>query len=119
MNSENATSSSAIDVEKLLKTTSDLVKIKSTNPPGLEEAVGKYLIAFFQKASIEARSFPVENGRFDVVARIPGKSSSSPIAFTGHMDVVPVSEKEVSRWNTSPFSGEIHEFHIHTLARCR
>lgn len=109
MNSKNATSSSTIDVEKLLKTTSDLVKIKSTNPPGLEGAVGKYLMEFFQKASIETRSYPVENGRFDVVARIPGKSSSSPLAFTGHMDVVPVSEKEVTRWNTPPFSGDIHE----------
>lgn len=109
MNSKTAALSSIIDVERLLKTTGDLVKIKSTNPPGLEGAVGKYLIEFFQKASIETRSFSVENGRFDVVAKIPGKSSSFPLAFTGHMDVVPVSEKEVSRWNTPPFSGEVHE----------
>ncbi len=109
MNSKNIIPSSVIDVEKLLKTTSDLVQIKSTNPPGLEEAVGKYMVEFFQEASIETKIFAVENGRFDVVARIPGKSSSAPLAFTGHMDVVPVSGKEFSRWNTPPFSGEIHE----------
>lgn len=113
MHSKNIISSSAIDVDNLLKTTCDLVQIKSINPSGLEEEVGKYLIEFFQKASIETKIFPVENGRFDVVAKIPGKSSSSPIAFTGHMDVVPVSEKEFSRWNISPFSGKIHEGFIY------
>lgn len=98
-----------IDVEKLIKTASDLVKIESVNPPGLEEAVGNYIIDFFKKESIETKIFPVEKGRFNVVARITGKSSSSPLIFTGHMDVVPVSDKEFSRWDTYPFSGEIHE----------
>lgn len=108
-NLKNRISLSTIDVDKLLKTASDLVKIESINPPGLEEKVGKYLIEFFQKESIETIIYHVENHRFNVVAKIPGKSSSSPVAFTGHMDVVPVSEKELGRWNTPPFSGEIHE----------
>jgi succinyl-diaminopimelate desuccinylase len=109
MNSKNTISLHGLDMEMLLKTTCELVQIPSINPPGLEEAVGKYLLEFFKKSSIETKIFPVENGRFDVVARIPGKSSSSPLAFTGHMDVVPVSDKELNRWNSSPFSGEIHE----------
>ncbi|MGB4588116.1 MAG: M20 family metallopeptidase [Clostridiaceae bacterium] len=96
-----------IDEKRLINTTSDLVKIESINPPGLEEEVGKYLMNFFQEASIEAWTIPVEGSRFDVVARIPGKDSTSSLAFTGHMDVVPVSEKERLRWKTPPFSGEI------------
>ncbi len=103
------TYSSFIDVEKLFKTASDLVRINSINPPGLEEETGKYLVEFFREASIETKVFPVEDGRFNVIARIPGKGSSLPLAFTGHMDVVPVSSKELKRWNTSPFSGEIHD----------
>jgi acetylornithine deacetylase/succinyl-diaminopimelate desuccinylase family protein len=109
MKPNNIISSSSIDVEKLLKTTADLVQIQSINPPGLEEEVGKYLIEFFKKASIETKIFPVEKVRFNLVAKIPGKSSSLPLAFTGHMDVVPVSNKEFSRWKTAPFSGEIHD----------
>lgn len=102
-----------IDIEKLLKTTSDLVQIESINPPGLEEKVGKYLIDFFQKANIETQIFEVEKNRFNVVAKIKGKNSNSPLAFTGHQDVVPVSEKELTRWNSSPFSGKIENGFIH------
>lgn len=113
MNPKNIIALSNIDVEKLIRTTCDLVRIESINPPGLEEGAGKYLIDFFKENSIETKIFPVEDGRFDVIAKIPGKSSSSPIAFTGHMDVVPVSNKELSRWNTPPFSGEIHDGFIY------
>lgn len=112
MNKNNITSS-AIDIEKLLQTTRDLVQIRSINPPGFEEEVSEYLIDFFRKASIEAKIYPVEKGRNNVVAKIPGKSSAAAIAFSGHMDVVPVSNKELSRWNCSPFSGEIHEGFIY------
>lgn len=97
------------DYEMLLKTTSDLVKIESINPPGLEEAVAGYIIDFLREASIETRVYPVESGRFNVVGRIPGKERSPSLAFTGHMDVVPVSGKEKERWDTRPFSGEIKD----------
>lgn len=103
----------SIDEKRLIITTSDLVKIESINPPGLEEEVGNYLMNFFKEASIEAWTIPVEGSRFDVVARIPGKDSTSSLAFTGHMDVVPVSEKESLRWKTPPFSGEIQGGYIH------
>ena len=97
------------DYEMLLKTTSDLVKIESINPPGLEEAVGEYLIDFLREASIETSVYPVENGRFNVVGRIKGTERSPSLVFTGHMDVVPVSGKEKERWDTRPFSGEIKD----------
>lgn len=103
----------SIDEKWLIDTTCDLVKIPSINPPGHEEEVGNYLMNFFREAFIEARIIPVEGNRFDVVARIPGKDSTSSIAFTGHMDVVPVSEKERLRWKTPPFSGEIQGGFIH------
>lgn len=99
----------SIDGERLVNTTRDLVKIASINPPGLEEEVGNYLVNFFREASIEVRTLPVEGSRFNVVARIPGMDSTGALAFTGHMDVVPVSEKESLRWETPPFSGEIQE----------
>ncbi|NMM61911.1 M20 family metallopeptidase [Clostridium sp. P21] len=101
------------DFESVINITSDLVKLESTNPPGFEEEVGKYLVNFFNEASIETKIFPVEKGRFDVVAKIPGKDSKSSIAFTGHMDVVPVSEKEYRRWNILPFSGEVKDGFIY------
>ncbi len=91
----------------LLKTAGDLVRIESINPPGNEYEVSAYLLDFFRSCSIEAEGFEVEGARRNIVARIPGKDSSRAIAFTGHMDVVPVSPKEALRWTTPPFSGDI------------
>lgn len=113
METKKGSDSFSVDEKRLIKTTSDLVKIESINPPGLEEEVGNYLLDFFREASIEARAIPVEGNRFNVVARIPGKDSTSSLAFTGHMDVVPVSEKERARWKTPPFSGEVQGGFIH------
>lgn len=97
----------------LLKTASDLVRIESYNPPGCEEEAGRYIMDFFRVRSIEAEAFPVEGNRFNVVARIPGKDDSHAIAFTGHMDVVPVSPKEEARWTSPPFSGDIRDGYLH------
>jgi acetylornithine deacetylase/succinyl-diaminopimelate desuccinylase family protein len=97
----------------LLKTVSDLVRIESINPPGNEEPVSSYLLDFFMTRSIEAEVYTVEGKRMNVVAHIPGKDSSKAIAFTGHMDVVPVSPKEALRWTSPPFSGELSGGFLH------
>lgn len=97
----------------LLKTASDLVRIKSINPPGIEDEVSRYLQDFFRSYSIEVQSFEVEGTRRNVIARIPGKDSERSIAFTGHMDVVPVSPKEALRWTSDPFSGDISGGFLH------
>ncbi|MBP1919211.1 M20 family metallopeptidase [Youngiibacter multivorans] len=97
----------------LLKTASDLVRIESINPPGNEENASTYLLDFFKAYSIEAETYMVEGNRRNVVAHIPGKDSSRSIAFTGHMDVVPVSPKEALRWTSPPFSGELSGGFLH------
>ncbi|ETA79797.1 peptidase M20 [Youngiibacter fragilis 232.1] len=97
----------------LLKTARDLVRIRSVNPPGSEQEVIAYLLDFFRSYSIEAQSFEVEGTRRNIVARIPGKDSTRAIAFTGHMDVVPVSPREALRWTSDPFSGEISGGFLH------
>lgn len=97
----------------LLKTATDLVRIKSINPPGSEYEVSRYLLDFFRSYSIEAGVFEVEGARRNIVARIPGKDNARGIAFTGHMDVVPVSPKEAERWTSDPFSGDISGGFLH------
>ena len=109
MKIKTKTGSFSMDGERLVNTTRDLVKIASINPPGLETEVGTYLVNFFREAAIEVRMIPMEGNRFNVVARLPGMDSTTSLAFTGHMDVVPVSEKESLRWDTPPFSGEIKD----------
>lgn len=93
--------------EELLKILQDTVKIKSINPPGLELAMCDYVYEYMKNFNEETYKFEVEKDRYDIVSIIRGKKSENGIIFTGHMDVVPVSEDEYSRWDVDPFSGEI------------
>lgn len=92
------------ELTNLLK---DLVEIPSINPPGNEIEVTKYLCNLFDKENIENRIIEVSPSRKTIIAKIPGKSNKNSIIFTGHQDVVPVSEDEINRWETDPFSAVI------------
>ena len=44
--------------------------------------------------------------RRSIVARIPGTKGKANICFTGHVDVVPLGDRQ---WDHDPFGGEIHD----------
>ena len=83
------------------------VKIPSINPPGNEAPMVQYIEDFLKTYMIDYERIPVEGNRCDIVARVRGKTRQNSIIFTGHMDVVPVSDEERRRWNVDPFGAEI------------
>lgn len=96
-----------IPKKEIIKVLQDLVRVESVNPPGLEKAMGDYIVNYMTQAGIPTETVYVQEGRFNVVSILKGRDSSDGIIFTGHMDVVPVSEDERERWNVGPFSGNI------------
>ena len=98
-----------IDDDELRSFFAGAVKIPSINPPGNEAPMVQYIEDFLKTYMIAYERIPVEGNRCDIVARVRGKTRQNSIIFTGHMDVVPVSDEERRRWNVDPFGAEIRD----------
>ena len=98
-----------IDEDELVGMLSKAVDIPSINPKGNEKPMCEYVEKLLKENNIEYSSVPVEEGRYDIIAKIRGSQDKDALVFTGHMDVVPVSEDEMKRWNTPPFTSTIKD----------
>ncbi|OON41646.1 peptidase M20 [Izhakiella australiensis] len=81
-----------------------LLAFNTINPPGDEEACTRYLADWLQ-----ARGFDVQLQRFgprrlNLIARLPGSGAGKPLAFTGHLDTVPLGAQP---WRYDPFGSQI------------
>jgi succinyl-diaminopimelate desuccinylase len=97
----------------MYETTSDsvelarkLVQFPSLNPPGDEKACADYLAHLLRQAGLEVELHEFASGRPSMVARLGGTTDLKPLAFTGHLDVVPLGEKP---WSSPPFAAEIRD----------
>ena len=82
---------------------SDLIKIDSTNPPGGETAVAKYLKELFASAGVEGEIIEPKAGRGSFVVKIG--TGLKKLLYIAHSDVVPVGDG----WDFAPFGGEVKE----------
>ena len=98
-----------INKDELVDILSKAVDIPSINPEGNEKPMCEYVESLLKENNIEYFTVPVEKNRYDIIAKIKGKSNKEAIVFTGHMDVVPVSEDEMKRWDTPPFKSTIKD----------
>lgn len=99
--------------EELEHWTSECIQIPSLNPPGNEAPVTEFLERLCLLEGLEAHRIATKTaGRESLVVRLQGCSRQA-LAFTGHQDVVPVSEAEQERWQRDPFSGTIEGEWIH------
>ena len=100
---------SAVEPETIARLR-DLIRFDTTNPPGNELPLARYLEKALRAESIETTVLePVEN-RAAVIARIRGTGAARPVMLLAHMDVVGV-EKE--RWSCDPFAGEIRDGYVY------
>lgn len=100
---------SFIDDDELLEMFANAVKIPSVNPKGEEKEMCEYVENLLITNKISYEKIEVKKDRFDIIAKIDGQTSKNSIAFTGHMDVVPVSDDELKRWITEPFSATVKD----------
>jgi succinyl-diaminopimelate desuccinylase len=86
--------------------TRKLVRFPSLNPPGEEKACADYVANLLEQAGFAVALHEFAPGRPSMVARLRGASDLKPLAFTGHLDVVPLGEKP---WSVPPFAADISD----------
>lgn len=102
-------STDGIDAEEVIRVVGDLVRIPSVNPPGNEAAVVEYIARLLDKNGIPCAVTEALPGRPNLTARIRGTGDAPTIMFSGHTDVVPISESEAARWVVPPFGAEVQD----------
>ncbi len=84
----------------------DLIRIDTTNPPGNETAVARYLAELLEKAGIATKFLGDDEQRLNLIARLPGRGEAPPVLWQGHMDVVTTAGQH---WSHPPLAAEIHD----------
>jgi succinyl-diaminopimelate desuccinylase len=101
----------SIDLRLLVKTTQELVRIPTQNPPGSEKGCAEYIHGKLTEWGVESEMvldpFPQ---RPQVVAVVNGKEASRTLILNGHMDVVPEGNR--NHWDDDPYGGAVKEGRI-------
>ena len=90
-------------MENRLKLLIDMIRIDTTG--GKEAALAEMLVERFAAVGIESKLMPVDAGRLNLVACLPGRTRGNRLIFNAHLDTVPVG----SGWTKDPFGAEIAE----------
>jgi acetylornithine deacetylase/succinyl-diaminopimelate desuccinylase-like protein len=80
-----------------------LLRFDTTNPPGNELPLARYLEGVLLAEGIGTRVFEPHPNRGAVIARIRGDDSRGAVLLLAHMDVVGV---EADKWTVDPFGAE-------------
>jgi len=97
---------SKIDEKSTVKLLQKLIRTVTTNPPGEEIKLAKWVATFLKKSSLEVELLPFDKRRANVVARIKGSGKKPGLIFSAHFDTVPAGEIP---WKFDPFAGVVHE----------
>jgi acetylornithine deacetylase/succinyl-diaminopimelate desuccinylase-like protein len=96
------------DTSRLL---AELIRLDTTNPPGREGRVGRFLARQFKALGFEVRLIPTpEAGKSHFIARLKGNGSRRPVLLAAHADVVGVERK---KWSVDPFAGVIKDGYVY------
>lgn len=82
------------------------ISFASINPPGEEAAIIDFLKSMLEKAGMTVTAHEFAPNRPSLVATVPGSEDEPPLAFTGHIDVVPLGK---TPWTHDPFAGVIKD----------
>jgi succinyl-diaminopimelate desuccinylase len=89
-----------------IKLAAQLIRFDTINPPGQEAACTEHLAHLLTGAGFQCETVPLQEGRPNLVARIGGAENKPPIAFTGHIDTVPLGAQS---WTVAPHGGEVKD----------
>jgi acetylornithine deacetylase/succinyl-diaminopimelate desuccinylase-like protein len=87
-----------------------MIRLNSSNPPGNEMPVARYLDSTLKAAGVETFLYEPAPGRAAFVARIKGTGAKRPVILMGHMDVVGV---EREHWSVDPFAAEVKDGYLY------
>jgi acetylornithine deacetylase/succinyl-diaminopimelate desuccinylase-like protein len=90
---------------------SELIRIDTSNPPGDEAKIAKFLAERLRPAGFEIRIVPTpQPGKAHFIARLKGDGSKKPVLLAAHADVVGV---EREKWTVDPFAAVIRDGYVY------
>ena len=84
----------------------DLIRLDSTNPPGNETRVARYLKQVADAEGIPNELLGGNPKRLNFIARLEGSGAERALLLMAHSDVVPA---ERSQWTVEPYAGEVRD----------
>ena len=87
-----------------------LIRFDTTNPPGNELPLARYLERALKEEGIETQLLEPSRDRAALIGRIRGNGSKRPVMLLAHMDVVGV---ERSNWSCDPFEGHVADGYLY------
>ncbi|WP_211274821.1 M20 family metallopeptidase [Thalassospira alkalitolerans] len=90
--------------------TRQLVRFETVNPVNPEQGCVEYVGRLLAKNGFDISYHDFAPGRTNLIARIGGSDDRPPLCFTGHLDTVPLGQKE---WSMPPFAAEISDGKIY------
>jgi acetylornithine deacetylase/succinyl-diaminopimelate desuccinylase-like protein len=84
----------------------DLLRLDTSNPPGNESRVARYLKRVADENGIPADLLGPDPDRLNFVARLKGNGGARPLVLMAHSDVVPVDR---SQWSADPFAATVKD----------
>jgi succinyl-diaminopimelate desuccinylase len=84
----------------------ELIRFDTISPPGNEAACAAHLEAILAAAGFSCETVPLAEGRPNLVARLGGGGGKPPLAFTGHLDTVPLGGRP---WSVPPHDGLVRD----------
>jgi acetylornithine deacetylase/succinyl-diaminopimelate desuccinylase-like protein len=81
-----------------------LIQFDTTNPPGNEEECISFINGLLTEAGVETTILGQTPERPNLIARLPGQGSASPLLLYGHVDVVTTEDQQ---WQHPPFEGKV------------
>jgi len=100
----------AVKEDSVAKLLQKVIQIESTNPPGNEINLARWLADYFVKVGVEAELLEYEGKHANLVVRLQESGKGPALIFSAHMDTVPAGEVP---WVFPPFSGTLHEGKIY------
>ena len=97
-------------MSEAVELTRELLRLRTINPPGDEGRCIEPLAARLEAAGFRCRRFDLAPGRPNLVARYDGAGGRPAVAFTGHLDTVPLGD---AAWSRDPFAGEVLDGRIY------
>lgn len=93
-----------LDPVQLTQTLVRVNTINTSNTPGDESHCTRYLAQLLEPYGFQCTLTELTPGRASLIARIGDPDKGLPLAFTGHVDVVPLGD---APWTQAPFGGDI------------
>lgn len=85
------------------------IQFNTTNPPGNEREAANYLAEVLKSEGFAPEIYLSDGDRANLLCRMKGSSSESPLVLLSHIDVVGAEEAD---WSVPPFSGTIKDGYV-------